>query len=865
LKKNSAARHLFALQLMINKKNKINITEKIPALPWSAGLGVPLCLLSVIVYMLLFIYLSMNAGSGMAITAILPVLVFSWFYGRNTGIILGLATVPANYIMALILGLPWWDKIFMQGAGVPGTMGCIIMGMIIGHMRDLVMKTNMEIADRKQTEKEILKHQDRLKEQTLELQTQNKKLEEEIIQTEQLAEEIHKTKDQLENFVYISLNPIVLADTKGNILEPNKAFTDMLGYAREEVIGKPTHLFIVREEGVFESVAGEKINFSKEYFKKSKDEMNRFYKDGKISNREIYFRRKDSKVTPVNQSIVLLKDEKGVGSEIFSIIRDITDQKKTEIALKKAKQVADEANLSKTAFLANMSHEMRTPMNGVIGFTDMLVETDLDPEQEDCARTIRRIGKALISLINDILDFSKIEAGKIDLEDIDFDVEVLAYDICELIGARIDENRVELLCRIDDSLPARIKGDPHRFRQVLINLMGNAAKFTRKGEIELSLQVEDKRENRFKLHTSIRDTGIGIPADKLETIFDLFQQADNSATRKYGGTGLGLSICKKIADIMDGDVWVESEPYKGSTFHFTAWLKQTGKKIVRRLTPVSLSGKKVLIADGNKTNLEILAHVLKSAGMDVCAFPNSGEALNALKEAHEKNRMFDICVFDIMIPGMSGYDVSREVRAKYGEKMPLLAFSSSIYGGMEKCQNAGYNGFLPKPINRIKLYKMMERLLGQPGQQEDSTAAEKEIPIVSQYSLREDAKYSISLLLAEDNPVNQKLATKMLSKAGYRVEVANNGREVLDVYLNAPEKYDVILMDVQMPQLNGLDATKILRDKGFKNVPIIAMTANAMKGDREKCLECGMNDYISKPIKREKIFQILRKWVFEKA
>jgi len=244
---------------------------------------------------------------------------------------------------------------------------------------------------------------------------------------------------------------------------------------------------------------------------------------------------------------------------------------------------------------------------------------------------------------------------------------------------------------------------------------------------------------------------------------------------------------------------------------------------------------------------------------------NGGDTLNALKEAHEKNRMFDICVFDIMIPGMSGYDVSKEIREKYGENMPLLAFSSSIYGGMEKCQNAGYNGFLPKPINRIKLYKMMERLLGQPGHQEDSTEAEKDITIVSQYSLREDAKYSISLLLAEDNPVNQKLATKMLSKAGYRVEVANNGKEVLDIYLNAPEKYDLILMDIQMPQLNGLDTTKILRDKGFESVPIIAMTANAMKGDRKKCLECGMNDYISKPIKREKIFQILRKWVFEKA
>jgi two-component system sensor histidine kinase/response regulator len=326
---------------------------------------------------------------------------------------------------------------------------------------------------------------------------------------------------------------------------------------------------VVKEEGVFDSTAGEQLDFKEDYFKKTRDEINRFFKEGKISDREIFFCRKDGKVVPVNQSVVMLENIKGKGSEIFSIMRDITDQKKVEMALIKAKQIADEANRSKSAFLANMSHEIRTPMNGVIGFTDMLVDLGLNPEQEDCARTIKQSGESLLSLVNDILDFSKIEAGKINIEDIDFDIEVLAYDVCEFIDTRIDESRVELLCRIDDNLPAKTKGDPHRFRQVLLNLMGNAVKFTKKGEIELSLKVEEEQGDRFKLHTAIRDTGIGISSEKLEAVFDLFQQADNSATRKYGGAGLGLSISKRLVELMGGHIWLESQEGDGTTVSLT--------------------------------------------------------------------------------------------------------------------------------------------------------------------------------------------------------------------------------------------------------------------------------------------------------
>jgi signal transduction histidine kinase/ActR/RegA family two-component response regulator len=415
-----------------------------------------------------------------------------------------------------------------------------------------------------------------------------------------------------------------------------------------------------------------------------------------------------------------LKLSAGELEKTIAEVHKARDELQIEEALLVAKKAAEAASQAKSNFLANMSHEIRTPMNAVVGFTEMLMDTSLNDEQLEHAKILKRSGDGLLVLIDDILDFSRIEAGQLVLETVEFAPQATAHQVCDLIRPSVANKPIEVLCRIGDEVPANVRGDPARFKQVLVNLMGNAAKFTEAGEIELVMDIRGHKNSRVGLQAIVRDTGIGISKRQTDTIFEVFHQADTSSTRKYGGTGLGLPICKRIAKILDGDVWVESQLGKGSTFYFTAWFE----------------------------------------------------------EAEHKKR-------------------------------------------------------------------------------------EEEL-VVTQHDLRASSRKSARILLAEDNPVNQRLAKLMLTKAGYQVEVADNGKEAIEKIMSFPEGYDLIFMDVQMPQMDGPKATRTLREKGFDKIPIVAMTAHAMKGDRERCLQAGMDDYITKPIKRKSVLAMVQKWLHYK-
>jgi len=531
----------------------------------------------------------------------------------------------------------------------------------------------------------------------------------------------------------------------------------------------------------------------------------------------------------------------------------------------KEKIIAEQANQSKSHFLARMSHEIRTPMNGILGFIEMMKNSGLNEEQMDYALTISRSGEALLSLLNDILDFSKIEAGELTFDPIDFDPEITAFDVCDIIIPRIGEKPVEVLCRIGEQVPAYVYGDAGRFRQVLVNLMGNASKFTEKGEIELTIDIEEEENERIKFHITVRDTGIGIPQDRIENIFEMFRQSDGSISRKYGGTGLGLSICRQIAAMMEGKVWATSELGKGSIFHFTAWMKKSDKQPDKGISPVSLERKHVLIVDDNKRNLEILSFILEHEGLNVTIACSGEEVFPLLEKKLAEEIPIHICIIDIQLPGISGYDVARGIRKLNPPlgNIPLMAYSSSSLDRPGSFIEFGFNGFLMKPSPKFKILKMIESLL----QIKDPTSIIPEKPpkteIATELSITEQAKRSIHILLAEDNPVNQKLASYLLKKAGYTITTAENGEIALKIFLENPRHFDLIFMDIQMPYMDGLEATRQIRKNGFTDIPIIAMTAESMKGDKEKCLEAGMNDYISKPIRRDEVFHMVKKFCFK--
>ncbi len=555
---------------------------------------------------------------------------------------------------------------------------------------------------------------------------------------------------------------------------------------------------------------------------------------------ELHGLRRDGSEFPLELSLGTWQSHDGVFYS--AIVRDITERKQAEADLHAAKETADTANRAKSQFLANMSHEIRTPMNGVIGMTGLLLDTPLTAEQREYAETIRTSGDALLTIINDILDFSKIESGNLDLEEQPFDLRVCVEDALDLLASRAAEKGLDLAYLIDDGVPSTLVGDVTRLRQVLVNLVGNAIKFTETGEVVVSVAAGAAANTRHEVRFAVRDTGIGIPPDRMDRLFKSFSQVDASTTRTHGGTGLGLAISKRLSEMMGGVMWVESAPGEGSTFSFTivAASMPTQTRIWQRSAQPSLTGRRILIVDDNETNRRILTLQAQNWGMRARSAANGAEAL----EWVERGDPFDVAILDMQMPNMDGIALATAIRAhRDARALPLVMLTSM--GRREQGDQAtavAFAAFLSKPIKQSQLHDVLMGIF--------DTMPRKSAPAVAPQQLDPHlaARMPLRILVAEDNMVNQKLAVQLLGKMGYRPDVAGNGLEAIQALERQP--YDVILMDVQMPEMDGLEATRRICQRWPRadRPAIIAMTADAMQGDREKCIDAGMDDYVTKPV-----------------
>jgi PAS domain S-box-containing protein len=634
--------------------------------------------------------------------------------------------------------------------------------------------------------------------------------------------EIQRQKKYYETLVQSSPVAIALLDPEGTVHSWNPAAERLFGYAAEEAVGQNIDDLVatsdeVRAEAVSQSQAGIAGGFVHSITRRT-------HKDGSFVDVEIF-------------GAPVIVD--GQPSGLYAMYHDISE-------LQRARRDAEAATQAKSAFLATMSHEIRTPLNAVIGMTGLLLDTPLGPEQRNYAEVIRGSGDALLGVINDILDFSKIEAGRLDLERVPFDLRECLESALELVAAGALRKGLDLAYDMEPGVPAAVVGDATRLRQITINLLNNAVKFTERGEVVVTVDAERldiDHGDRHRLHFSVRDTGIGIPAGRMDRLFESFSQVDPSTTRRYGGTGLGLAISKRLAEMMDGTMWAESQVGQGSTFHFTieAEASDAVVRAYERGQAPQLEGRRVLIVDDNATNRQILSRQTQSWGMLARATESPAEALEWIRRGDP----FDVAILDMQMPDMDGLALAREIRGhRDAEALPLVMLTS--LGRTDQTPSeVEFAAFLTKPIKPSQLYEALLEVFGTVTEQEPVVEAGPDEVLAERRPLR--------ILVVEDNTVNQQLAVLLLRKLGYRADVAANGVEALDALERQP--YDVVLMDVEMPEMDGLEATRRIHRRWprERRPHIIAVTANALAGEREICLQAGMDDYIPKPIRMEEL------------